>query len=109
MVKLKKQFKTIYFCLIAFIGLLFLFNNHQVMAMENTEINLSLLNTQKIKTFYKININENYNNSLKMSYYVSDKNSSLQSVSHKINVINSIAKPTNNKNNCIKLQRNKSI
>lgn len=47
MVKLKKQFKTIYFCLIAFIGLLFLFNNHQVMAMENTEINLSLLNTQK--------------------------------------------------------------
>ncbi|MBS2126280.1 SVM family protein ['Fragaria x ananassa' phyllody phytoplasma] len=35
MFKSKNQFKTIYLCLIVFIGLLFLFNNHQVMAMDN--------------------------------------------------------------------------
>ncbi len=33
--KLKNQFKTIYFCLITFIGLLFIFNNRQIMAMNN--------------------------------------------------------------------------
>ncbi|WP_323847641.1 MAG: SVM family protein [Phytoplasma sp.] len=35
MFKLKNQFKIIYFCLIIFIVLLFLFNNHQVIAMDN--------------------------------------------------------------------------
>ncbi|MBS2126154.1 SVM family protein ['Fragaria x ananassa' phyllody phytoplasma] len=35
MVKLKKQFKTIYFCFISFIAILFTINNHQLMAMEN--------------------------------------------------------------------------
>ncbi|MEC4559197.1 MAG: SVM family protein ['Conium maculatum' witches'-broom phytoplasma] len=31
----KNQFKTFYFCLITVIGLLFIFNNHQLMAMNN--------------------------------------------------------------------------
>ncbi|MBS2126382.1 SVM family protein ['Fragaria x ananassa' phyllody phytoplasma] len=37
MFKLKNQFKTIYFCLITFIGLLFIFNNNQIMAMNNQD------------------------------------------------------------------------
>ncbi|MBP5836284.1 SVM family protein [Candidatus Phytoplasma meliae] len=40
MVKLNNQFKTIYLCLMAFLGLLFIFNNHQViMAMGNKHSN----------------------------------------------------------------------
>ncbi|XXP77250.1 MAG: SVM family protein [Lettuce witches'-broom phytoplasma] len=35
MVKLKNQFKMIYLCLIAFLGLLFIFNKHQMMTMNN--------------------------------------------------------------------------
>ncbi|MEC4559025.1 MAG: SVM family protein ['Conium maculatum' witches'-broom phytoplasma] len=35
MFKSKNQFKTFYFCLITFIGLLFICNNNQVMAMNN--------------------------------------------------------------------------
>ncbi|MBS2126582.1 SVM family protein ['Fragaria x ananassa' phyllody phytoplasma] len=67
MVKLKNQFKTIYLCLIAFIGLLFLFNNHQVMAMDNLvneineeiETNLetnqeNILNIQKFCALHEI-------------------------------------------------------
>ncbi|MEC4559290.1 MAG: SVM family protein ['Conium maculatum' witches'-broom phytoplasma] len=38
MFKLKKQFKNIYLCLITVIGLLFIFNNHQVMALKNENI-----------------------------------------------------------------------
>ncbi|KOR75265.1 hypothetical protein CPX_001768 [Candidatus Phytoplasma pruni] len=34
MIKLKKQFKIIYLCLITFIGLLFI-NNNKVIAMNN--------------------------------------------------------------------------
>ncbi|MEC4559254.1 MAG: SVM family protein ['Conium maculatum' witches'-broom phytoplasma] len=37
MVKLKNQIKTIYLGLITYIGLLFIFNNHQVMAMQNNK------------------------------------------------------------------------
>ncbi|WP_341266361.1 SVM family protein [Candidatus Phytoplasma fraxini] len=37
MIKLKNQFKIIYLCLITFIGLLFIFNNHQIMAMQNNK------------------------------------------------------------------------
>ncbi|WP_323847600.1 MAG: SVM family protein [Phytoplasma sp.] len=39
MFKLKNKFKTIYFCLITFIGLLFVFNNHKVVAMHNQNNN----------------------------------------------------------------------
>ncbi|MEC4559024.1 MAG: SVM family protein ['Conium maculatum' witches'-broom phytoplasma] len=39
MFNLKNQFKTIYLCLITFLGLLFIFNNHQVMAMNNGHSN----------------------------------------------------------------------
>ncbi|WP_323847571.1 MAG: SVM family protein [Phytoplasma sp.] len=35
MVQLKKQFTIIYFCLITFIGFVFLLNNHKIMAMNN--------------------------------------------------------------------------
>ncbi|WP_323847916.1 MAG: SVM family protein [Phytoplasma sp.] len=37
MIKLKNQFKTIYLFLIIFVGLLFIFNNHQVMATKNNQ------------------------------------------------------------------------
>ncbi|MBP5836283.1 SVM family protein [Candidatus Phytoplasma meliae] len=39
MFKSKNQFNIIYLCLITFIGLLFLFNNHQVIAMNNGHSN----------------------------------------------------------------------
>ncbi|XXP77162.1 MAG: SVM family protein [Lettuce witches'-broom phytoplasma] len=37
MFQLKNQFKMIYLCLIAFLVLLFLFNNYSLMAMSNNE------------------------------------------------------------------------
>ncbi|MEC4558608.1 MAG: SVM family protein ['Conium maculatum' witches'-broom phytoplasma] len=40
MFKSKNQFKTIYLSLIAFIGLLFIFNNHQLIAMNNQNNNI---------------------------------------------------------------------
>ncbi len=52
MVKLKHKFKTFYFCLITFIGLFFIFNNHQVMAMQNNK------NKQKINLEKEIDTNE---------------------------------------------------
>ncbi|XXP77172.1 MAG: SVM family protein [Lettuce witches'-broom phytoplasma] len=39
MIKLKNQFKIIYLCLITFIGLLFIDNTHQLMAMNNGHTN----------------------------------------------------------------------
>ncbi|WP_341266502.1 SVM family protein [Candidatus Phytoplasma fraxini] len=41
MIKLKNQCKTIYLCLITFIGLLFIFNNNRVMAMNDNEAGTS--------------------------------------------------------------------
>ncbi|XXP77407.1 MAG: SVM family protein [Lettuce witches'-broom phytoplasma] len=38
MFKSKNQFKMIYLCLITFIGLFFIFNNHQVMATNNGDM-----------------------------------------------------------------------
>ncbi|MCQ9618875.1 MAG: SVM family protein [Candidatus Phytoplasma pruni] len=57
MIKLKKQFKIIYLCLITFIGLLFI-NNNKVIAMNNlndensinNEINKIYLERKKIAT-----------------------------------------------------------
>ncbi|MBS2126617.1 SVM family protein ['Fragaria x ananassa' phyllody phytoplasma] len=37
MFQLKKQFKIIHLCLITFIGLLFIINNHQLIAMQNNK------------------------------------------------------------------------
>ncbi|WP_017193785.1 SVM family protein [Vaccinium witches'-broom phytoplasma] len=37
MFKLKNQFKIIYLCLIIFVGLLFIINNQQLMAMQNNK------------------------------------------------------------------------
>ncbi|XXP77254.1 MAG: SVM family protein [Lettuce witches'-broom phytoplasma] len=35
MLKLKNQFKIIHLCLIIFIGILFIFNNNSIIAMNN--------------------------------------------------------------------------
>ncbi|WYY26619.1 hypothetical protein AshY1_05210 [Candidatus Phytoplasma fraxini] len=78
------------------------------MIIKKTDLSSS--NEKQFKTIYKMNVNQNKNNSLKMSYYISDKDSSLQSVSDKINIINSINKPKNNDaNNFTKLKRSQSI
>ncbi|XXP77174.1 MAG: SVM family protein [Lettuce witches'-broom phytoplasma] len=37
MIKLKKHFKPIYLCLIAFLGILFIFVNNSLMAAPNEE------------------------------------------------------------------------
>ncbi|WP_323847821.1 MAG: SVM family protein [Phytoplasma sp.] len=42
MFKFKKQFKIIYFYFIIFIGLLFIFNNNQLIAMQNIQNKLKI-------------------------------------------------------------------
>lgn len=76
MIKLKNQFKTIYLFLIIFVGLLFIFNNHQVMATKN---NQNKTNWQAIYNIKFQNLSKaNKNDKLKISYYVKDKNLSFR-------------------------------
>ncbi|MDW3617551.1 MAG: SVM family protein [Candidatus Phytoplasma pruni] len=65
------------------LGLFLISSNNYIMAMEN---NIPL------KIIYNIedkNINENKKKSIKISYYVNDKNLSLEDMAKKINIINS--------------------
>jgi hypothetical protein len=81
MFKLQNKFKKIIICLLPFLGL-FLINSYQVIAMENN---------QSLKTIYNIkNTNDriNQNKPIKISYYVNDKNLSLEDMAQKINIIN---------------------
>ncbi|WP_083845869.1 SVM family protein [Italian clover phyllody phytoplasma] len=48
-IQFKKQFKIIYLCLITFIGLLFVVNNYQLMAMNNNESGTSNTSVNKIR------------------------------------------------------------
>lgn len=62
-------------------------NNNSIMAMENNN---------PLKIIYNIkskNINENKRKPIKISYYVNDKNLSLEDMIKKIDIINSNKKP----------------
>ncbi|MBP5836227.1 SVM family protein [Candidatus Phytoplasma meliae] len=59
MFQLKNQFKTIYLCLIAFLGILFIFNNHQVMAAPKKEKGKEIASSKEIKKTNKKDV-QNY-------------------------------------------------
>ncbi|XXP77404.1 MAG: SVM family protein [Lettuce witches'-broom phytoplasma] len=52
MFKSKNQYKTIYLCLITFIGLLFIFNTHQAMAMGNKHSNNNEISNDEEYSLY---------------------------------------------------------
>ncbi|XXP77403.1 MAG: SVM family protein [Lettuce witches'-broom phytoplasma] len=64
MFKSKNQFNIIYLCLIAFLGLLFIFNTHQIMAMNNYNLTDSNSINNKINELYL----ERKNLATKISY-----------------------------------------
>ncbi|MBS2126471.1 SVM family protein ['Fragaria x ananassa' phyllody phytoplasma] len=104
----KKKIKTIYLCLIAFIGLLFICNNHQVMAMQNSQAKKFGKTNNNLQIIYNINISQN--NSFKNSCYIKDKNLSLEDMSNNINILNSIKKILKkDKENWSKLKKSNSI
>ncbi|MDV3195963.1 MAG: SVM family protein [Candidatus Phytoplasma stylosanthis] len=76
----KNKLHLLPFFLISCLGLLFVINNNQVMAMENNN---------PLKTIYSIQKNEKKKNTLKISYYIKDKNLSLEDMAKEINIINS--------------------
>ncbi|MBP5836226.1 SVM family protein [Candidatus Phytoplasma meliae] len=59
MFRLNNQFKTIYFSLIAFLGLLFIINNRQVMAMNQNNNNINQQTDGDIKLLNLINQRNN--------------------------------------------------
>ncbi|WP_458441863.1 SVM family protein [Candidatus Phytoplasma solani] len=69
--------------LFSFLGI-FLITNNPVMAMEKNK---------PLQTFYNIetnNVRINQNKPIKISYYVKDKNLSLEDMAKNINIINKI-------------------
>ncbi|ABC65397.1 SVM family protein [Candidatus Phytoplasma asteris] len=82
--RLKKQLYLLIIVLFTFLGLFFITNNHQVMAMEKNK---------PLQTIYNIetkNVRINPNKPIKISYYVKDKNLSLEDMAKNINIINKL-------------------
>ncbi|MEC4558627.1 MAG: SVM family protein ['Conium maculatum' witches'-broom phytoplasma] len=67
MFKSKNQFKTIFLCLITFISLLFIFHNHQTMAMDNQNNN---------------NINQQTNGDTKLLNLINQRNNLEQQINN---------------------------
>ncbi|MEC4559255.1 MAG: SVM family protein ['Conium maculatum' witches'-broom phytoplasma] len=59
MFKSKNQFKTIYLCLITFLGILFIFHNYQVMAAPKKEKGKEIASSKEIKKTNKTDV-QNY-------------------------------------------------
>ncbi|MFG6084345.1 SVM family protein [Candidatus Phytoplasma solani] len=81
--RLKKQLHLLPIVLFSFLGI-FLITNNPVMAMEKNK---------PLQTFYNIetnNVRINQNKPIKISYYVKDKNLSLEDMAKNINIINKI-------------------
>ncbi|WP_373402811.1 SVM family protein [Candidatus Phytoplasma solani] len=81
--RLKKQLFLLPIVLFTFLGI-FLITNNPVMAMEKNK---------PLQTFYNIetnNVRINQNKPIKISYYVKDKNLSLEDMAKNINIINKI-------------------
>ncbi len=85
MFKSKKQFNIIYFCLMTFIGLFFIFNNHQVMAMNNNEAGTS-------------------NNPSIEEIIINTKQKIRDNANKKVNIEKEISQERNNQNNIQKIE-----
>nr|AXX75486.1 SAP54-like protein [Phytoplasma sp.] len=85
MFRSKNQFKIIHLCLIAFIGLLFIFNNHQLMAMNNNEAGPS-------------------NNPSIEEMIIDTKNKIRDNANKKVNIEKEISQERNNQNNLQKIE-----